>query len=236
MPVRSTTGSANDFPAGSVLASGNNNGGTVVGVGNIDTNIGPIKNDLAIATLADKFDDVTGSIVVANVGTGAATTDRVGVSGAIAGTATDGTKIAFTPSATQWVMQGGNVTSTLGGVANSVLRGGARDHNGQLNDAATEVARTKINDRKLGSKSDEEFDVLARPSDQIVPGRTKGTGAGNSNAFQNTTDTTVAVTTEVAPTRAVPGELTYHFGGVGKPTTDEYKAKDSYEDATDTSS
>ena len=229
MPVRSTKGAANDFPAGDVSASGNNDGGTVVGVGNIDTNIGPIKNDLAVATLADKFDDVTGSIVVANVGTGAATTDRVGVSGAIAGTATDGTKIAFTPNATQWVMQGGNVTTSLGGVSNTVLIGGARDYSGDLNDAATEVARTKINDRKIGSDSDRAMDILAVPSTQIVPGRTKGSGAGNSNAFQNTTDTTVAVTTEIAPSRAVPGELTYHFGGLGKPSTDEYKAKDSNE-------
>ena len=126
-------------------------------------------------------------------------------------------------------MQGGNVTTTLGGAANTVLRGGARDWSGDLNDAATEVARTKINDRKIGSKSDEAFDMLARPSTEIVPGRTKGTGAGNSNAFQNTTDTTVAVTTEIAPSRAVPGELTYHFGGLGAPTTDEYKAKDSNE-------
>jgi len=239
MPVRSTKGSANDFPAGSVAASGNNNGGIAVGVNHDhvqDAGSRNMSSGVPIVDFADKFDDVTGSIVVANIGTGAATTDRVGVSGAVAGTATDGTKIAFTPNATQWVMQGGNVTTTLGGAANTVLAGGARDYSGDLNDAATEVARTKINDRKLGSKSDEAYDTLARPSTQIVPGRTKGTGAGNSNAFQNTTDTTVAVTTEIAPSRSVPGELTYFFGGVGKPTTDEYKAKDAFEAADDTSS
>ena len=234
MPVRSTTGSANDFPAGASASSGVQNGGAMIHGGSNAAGI--MTKNLSLADIADKFDDVTGSIVVANIGTGAATTDRVGVSGAVAGTATDGTKIAFTPNATQWVMQGGNVTTTLGGAANTVLAGGARDYSGDLNDAATEVARTKINDRKLGSKLDEAYDTLARPSTQIVPGRTKGTGAGNSNAFQNTTDTTVAVTTEIAPSRSVPGELTYFFGGVGKPTTDEYKAKDAFEAADDTSS
>ena len=232
MPVRSTKGSANDFPAGSVSASGNNNGGIAIGVNHDhvqDAGSRNMSSGVPLVDFADKFDDVTGSIIVANVGTGAATTDRVGVSGAIAGTATDGTKIAFTPNATQWVMQGGNVTTSLGGVSNTVLIGGARDYSGDLNDAATEVARTKINDRKIGSDSDRAMDILAVPSTQIVPGRTKGSGAGNSNAFQNTTDTTVAVTTEIAPSRAVPGELTYHFGGLGKPSTDEYKAKDSNE-------
>ncbi len=45
----------------------------------------------------------------------------------------------------------------------------------------------------------------------------------------NPADGTAAVATEIFPTRALPGELTYHFGGLGKPTTDEYKAKDEYE-------
>ena len=232
MPVRSTKGSANDFPAGSVSASGNNNGGIAVGVNHDhvqDAGSRNMSSGVPIVDFADKFDDVTGSIIVANVGTGAATTDRAGLQSSQSGLAPEGAKIAFTPNATQWVMQGGNVTTTLGGAANTVLIGGARDWSGDINDAATEVARTKINDRKIGSDSDRAMDILAVPSTQIVPGRTKGTGAGNSNAFQNTTDTTVAVTTEIAPSRAVPGELTYHFGGVAKPTTDEYKAKDSNE-------
>ncbi len=227
MPVRSTTGSANDFPAGASASSGVQNGGAMIHGGSNAAGI--MTKNLSLADIADKFDDVTGSIVVANVGTGASTTDRAGLQSSQSGLAPQGAKIAFNASATQWVMQGGNVTTTLGGAANTVLRGGARDWSGDLNDAATEVARTKINDRKIGSKSDEAFDMLARPSTEIVPGRTKGTGAGNSNAFQNTTDTTVAVTTEIAPSRAVPGELTYHFGGLGAPTTDEYKAKDSNE-------
>ena len=62
-----------------------------------------------------------------------------------------------------------------------------------------------------------------------VPGRTKGTGAGNASTFVNPDDGTAAVKTEIKPTRGVSGELTYHFGGVAKPTTDDYKAKDAFE-------
>jgi hypothetical protein len=43
-------------------------------------------------------------------------------------------------------------------------------------------------------------------------------------------DGSTAATDDAAtPTRAVPGELTYHFGALGRPTTDEYKARDSFE-------
>ena len=88
----------------------------------------------------------------------------------------------------------------------------------------------------IGSKADEAFDVMARPSTEIVPGRTKGSNAGNATTMVNPADGSAAVANEIFPTRAVPGELTYHFGGLGKPTTDEYNAKDAYEDETDTSS
>ena len=54
--------------------------------------------------------------------------------------------------------------------------------------------------------------------------------------FVNPADGTAAVASEIFPSRAVPGELTYHFGGVNKATTDEYKSKEAYEDHTDTSS
>ena len=64
----------------------------------------------------------------------------------------------------------------------------------------------------------------------MVPGRTKGTGAGSDSNFVQVDDGSTAATDDAAsPTRGVPGELTYHFGGLGKATTDEYKARDSYE-------
>ena len=80
--------------------------------------------------------------------------------------------------------------------------------------------------------------MLAVPSTQRVPGRTKGSDAGSASTFAapDTGGSASLTDASITPTRAVPGELTYHFGGVAKPTTDEYKAKDSFEDATDTSS
>ena len=199
-----------------------NNNGTIVKGGNAASD-GPVTKVLGVNDLADDRGESFGSKVVANDGTGAATTDRVGVAKALSG----GT-LAFNASATQWVMQGGNVTSTLSGAANDVLRGGARDFNGDINDDAAEVARVKVGDRLIGNYAAATFDVTARPSTQIVPGRSKGTGAGNAHAFQNTTDTTNAVTTEIAASRSVPGELIYQFGGA-TPKLDDYKAKNANE-------
>lgn len=91
--------------------------------------------------------------------------------------------------------------------------------------------------RRIGSAADVAFDVLAVPSSGVVPGRTKGSNAGDAQNFVQADDGSTAATDQAAsPTRAVPGELTYHFGGLGKATTDEYKARDAFEDATDTSS
>lgn len=217
------------FAAGyDISKSGVADGGTVVKAGNIAAG-DPITNGLGTDTLADDRGASFGSKVLANVGTGASTTDRVGVSGAIAASAADKAEIAFNANATQWVMQGGNVTTSLGGNANTALIGGARDYAGDLNDVATEVARTKISDRLIGSKADEAFDIFAAPSTEIVPGLTKGSNAGNSSALVNPADGTAAVAAEIAPSKAVPGELTYHFGALAAPTTDEYKAKNANE-------
>jgi hypothetical protein len=90
--------------------------------------------------------------------------------------------------------------------------------------------------RRLGSAADVAFDVLAVPSSGVVPGRTKGSNAGDAQNFVQKDGSTAATDQAASPTREVPGELTYHFGGLGKATTDEYKARDAFEDATDTSS
>ena len=82
-------------------------------------------------------------------------------------------------------------------------------------------------DRKIGSGG--TFNVLATPSSGVVPGRTKGSGAGDANTFVMASGNVPAADDAAQPTRAIPGELTYHFGGLGKATTDEYKAKDSNE-------
>ena len=53
-----------------------------------------------------------GSKVVGNAND-AATQDKVGVSGAIQANVYDGESVVFNASATKWVMQGGNVTTSL---------------------------------------------------------------------------------------------------------------------------
>ncbi len=203
--------------------SGVVDGGTIVQAGNIDTTLGPINNDLGINTLADNVGDRTiGSKVVSNDGTGAATTDRAGVDKAVSG----GT-LAFVPDPTgarseTFVIR--TVTTKLSDVANTAIQ-----INGSIGVGQYDNIHGTIADRLIGSKADEAFDVLARPSTQIVPGRTKGSNAGNATTMVNPADGTAAVATEIFPTLALPGELTYHFGGLGKPTTDAYKAKNSNE-------
>lgn len=204
---------------GAYTAAGvKNDGGSVVKGGNVASD-SPMTNSLGLNTLADDFGTSFGSKVIANDGTGAATTDRAGVAKAVSG----GT-LAYQASATEWVVKGGNVASTLGGVSNDILASPARD-TGDLNDFATEAARTKISDRLVGSKADEAFNMFARPSSAIVPGRTKGSNAGSVSTMVNPADGTAAVATEIAPSQAVPGELTYFFGELAVATTDEYKSK-----------
>ena len=63
----------------------------------------------------------------------------------------------------------------------------------------------------------------------MVPGRVKGTDAGQVSTFVDPATGGATSESAILPTRAVPGELTYHFGAVNAPTTDEYKAIDSHE-------
>jgi len=191
-----------------------NDGGTVVKGGNVASD-SPMTNSLGVDTLANDFGTSFGSKVVAQADTG----DKAGVAKAVSG----GT-LAYQAGATEWVVKGGNVSSTLGGVSNSILASPARD-TGDLNDFDTKAARTKISDRLIGSKADEAFNMFARPSTDIVPGRTKGSNAGTVSTMVNPADGTAAVATEIAPSQAVPGELTYFFGELAVATTDEYKAK-----------
>lgn len=192
-----------------------NDGGTVVKGGAVASD-SPMTNSLGLNTLADDFGTSFGSKVVAQDGTA---DDYAGVAKAVSG----GT-LAYQAGATEWVVRGGNVTSTLGGVSNDILVGAGRD-TGSLNDFDTKAGRTKISDRLVGSKADEAFDIYARPSTDLVPGRTKGTDAGVVSTMVNPADGTAAVASEIAPSQAVPGELTYFFGELNAATTDEYKSK-----------
>jgi len=197
--------------------------GTIFNAGNVATG-GPVTSVVTLRNAAKQgFEDISavGSKVVANDGTGAATTDRAGVAKGVSG----GT-LAYNAGATEWIMRGGNVATTIGGVANTVLVSAGADIAGAF--TATRDGINQINStRTLGSGVTTEFDMFAVPSTQITPGFTKGAGAGNAQNFvaPSGAGDVASVDNAAAPTRTVPGELTYRFGAPN-PTNDVYKSKD----------
>jgi hypothetical protein len=213
-----------------VAASGNgaapsvekNNGGTVLGGGNISTT-GPMTKNLSINSLADNVGKAIGSKVIAKVGTGSQYTDRVGVSGAVPGSVTAGTTVlGYKANSTEWVMKGGNVTVTLGGTANTTLIGGQSGPKPDR-DGINQIQRTRTNGTL-------DIDVLARPSSGIASYVVK-TGGGTLKNFIDPAvagGATTSADSAGAPTRAVPGELVYMYGSI-LPKQDNYKAKDSFE-------
>jgi hypothetical protein len=196
-----------------------NNGGTVVNGGNIDS-ANPMTNNIGVNELNTGTD--YGSKVVDQNGL---SNDYAGVTTAKAGSA------------------GGLAYFPTGEERNFLLRG-AGDTSAKVNNSAsTAVSLPKgagvvnkihkvVSARKHGELATRSFNILARPSSAMVPGRTKGNNAGDSYNFVQKNGTSAAV--DDATT--VPGELTYHFGSLAEPTTDTYKPRDSYEDHTDTSS
>lgn len=196
-----------------------NNGGTIVNAGNVgaDSNITKVigLNELATGT-------EYGSKVLAKDGTA---DDYAGVATANAGGAGG---LAYFPTANDRnfiIRAAGDSCSKINNDATSLLSVMGAEHDGISRDSVHELNST----RRLGSDSDTEFNLLARPSTAMVPGRTKGTGAGSLQNYVQMDGTTAATDDAATPSRAVPGELTYHFGGLAGPTNDEYKARDSYE-------
>jgi hypothetical protein len=191
--------------------------GTIFNAGNVVAT-GPITSVVTLRDAADDVGDSFGSKVVANDGTGASTTDRVGVSGAFSNTP------AYNASATEWIMKGGNVSTTIGGVANTVLASAGSEIAGAF--TATRDNVNQLNStRRLGTGGG-TFDMFAVPSTEINPGFSKGANAGDAQNFVQADDgSTASADNAAAPTRTVPGELTYRFGAPN-PTQDNYKAKD----------
>lgn len=236
MPVIGTTDATG---GGWVVASGNNNGGVARGLSHVfqQDGAGVLSSGLPLNNDPDGIVGPIGSKIVSNDGTGAATTDRVGV-----GKAVSGGTLAFTPATTgtrseEWVVMG--VSTKIGGVANSQLTS-SRTHNDGL-------VKQGVSEQLIASQSGtfsndgNTYDVMAVPSTDITPNFAHHNAADyhtvNATAtFVNPADGTVAVASEIHPSRSVPGELTYHFGSASGPTTDEYKAKDAFEAADDTSS
>lgn len=205
-----------------------NDGGVVVNGGNIAAG-NPMTVNKSLVDMADGGEDYGSKVLAQAGGTG----DYAGVQAAKSG-GTGG--LAFFPNAQE-------------GERNFLLRGaGTADGNNEINNDSSTIltvpgsefdsvgirqvnsVNAVVDTRLYGSGVDTSFNVLAAPSTAMVPGRTKGTGAGSDSNFVQVDDGSTAATDDAAsPTRGVPGELTYHFGGLGKATTDEYKARDSYE-------
>lgn len=197
--------------------------GTIFNAGNIAAD-GPVTNAVTLRDAAKQTDadiSAVGSKVVANDGTGAATTDRAGVAKGVSG----GT-LAYNAGPTEWIMRGGNVAATIGGVANTILVSAGSDVAGAF--TATRDNVNEINStRRLGTGS--TFDMFAVPSGHINAGFQVGAGAGNAQNFVQADDgSTASADNAAAPTRGVPGELTYRFGGPN-PSGADYKAKDVFE-------
>lgn len=197
-----------------------NNGGTIANAGNVSAT-GPVNNTLGLNELYDGT-VAYGSQVVANDGTGGSTSDPWGVTKAYsAGT------LAYYPTPTQrnFLLRGaGDSAGKVNNVSNSMLNVVGAEVAGVNRSSIHKLVTT----RKLGSHSDTTLNILARPSTSVVPGRTKGTGAGNSQSYVQVDGSTAASDDAATPTRSVPGELTYMFGSV-TPKNDTYKAKNSYE-------
>ena len=206
-------------------------GGTVVNAGTpaSDSPITDVLNPNQLATGSEY-----GSQVVTNDGGDTpGFTDPAGVTTAKAA-GTGGLAYFPTKEDRNFIIKGAGATGAgkINNDASTLLTIPGAQYDGVGVDGIHETVKT----RRIGSASDVAFDVLAVPSSGVVPGRTKGSNAGDVQNFVMASGDVPASDDAATPTRAVPGELTYHFGGIGKPTTDEYKARDAFEDATDTSS
>ena len=219
-----TTSAATVANGWTLADSGVVDGGTIIKAGN-KVATSPITNDLSINTLADNVGDRTvGSKVVSNDGTGAATTDRAGV-----GKAVSGGTLAFIPDPTgarseTFVIR--TVTTKLSDVANTALQVNGTTGDGRYDNIHGTIAAAS------GNFAAGSYNVLAVPSTDITPNYTKDhetQDGGRAYTLINPADGSVAVASEIFPSLTLPGELTYHFGALGKPTTDEYKAKNSNE-------
>ena len=190
-----------------------NDGGTVLNGGNVASDSRITKN-ITIADAARYNGNDYGSQVVAQVGISG---DMAGVQKAVAG----GT-LAYTPTANgtgseNWIMRG--VTTKLGGVTNGVLLSGS-DYDGS--GPRVNKIHSTVKTQSLGVGA--EYNMLAVSDGTINPNHTAGSGVGVDSFFVKADDGSTTATDDAAnPTRAIPGELTYHFGGLGKPTTDEYQ-------------
>lgn len=194
------------------------NGGTVVAGGTLgpDSPMSKVLNTKDLST-GNEY----GSKVIAHTGTGGKYSDQVGIT-----TSKGAGTLAYNPSAgTNYILlQAGDNASKINGTTSTVLTIPGADYDGSPRDMIHKVVKT----HKYGSYATSVFNVLAQAGSGMVPGRTKGTGFGDTSNFVQLDGSTAASDEAATPTRNVPGELTYMFGSI-IPNNDNYKAKDSYE-------
>lgn len=195
-----------------------NDGGTVVAAGTLsDSPMTKVINVNELATGSEY-----GSKVVTNDGSGGEFTDPQGVIKA----KTSGT-FAYTPGKGEnFLVVGAGDTNAgkINGTSSTVLT-----VPGGVSNAKVNQINKLLTTRKIGSYATASYNVLAVPSSGVVPGRVKGSGAGNLSSYVATSGDFPATDDAASPTRAVPGELTYHFGKIAQPYNDVYKAKDTAE-------
>lgn len=198
------------------------NGGTILHGGNLSAD-SPMTRNIVISELADDFGQAYGSKVIAKAG-GDIYTDRVGISGAVPGNIVAGTtELGYKADGTEWVVVGGNVTRTLAGSAYTGLIGGAEGPD-STRDSTYELETTRL----LGVV---DVDTLAAPASGYNSFVTKSNGPGGAGGtvsnFINPAvagGATASADSAANSTLAVPGELTYMFGGK-LPQNDDYKAR-----------
>lgn len=197
-----------------------NNGGTLVGAGSPSNS--PITNVINVNELATGSE--YGSKVVANDGSGGEFTDPHGVQ-AVKPAGTGG--LAYYPDVNAGER---NFILKAAGASASKINNDATDilnvPGAQYAGVGQPTIHKLLTTRKLGVTT---YNVLAVPSSGVVPGRTKGAGAGDLVTYVSTTGNVAGTDDAASPTRSVPGELTYHFGRLSQPFNDDYKAKDSAE-------
>jgi hypothetical protein len=194
-----------------------NNGGIVVQAGNTS---GTLVSDLAVKSINGSKNQYGTKVVTDTAVAPFDYTDPHGVIKAkSAGT------FAYTPAAgTNYIVRAaGDNASKINNSSSALLN----VPGGVTNRSINRLTKTT----QVGTYATHKFDMLAVPSSGNFPGLTRGTGAGTPVLYVQADDGTTTSNVDDAsrPSRSVPGELTYHFGGINKPTSTGYKARDSYE-------
>ncbi|NDB57179.1 hypothetical protein EB001_01825 [bacterium] len=196
------------------------NGGTLINAGNVSAN-GPIANVLDLVEVNGGRHSYGSKVYIDNSNSGGSlNADPHGVAKAYsAGT------FAYNPAA------GSNFIMRLAGDTNAGKISNVSSTALQVGGNKTPVSiHALTSTRRAGSYSDRVFNLYAVPNGYVFPNLTRGTGAGNLSSYVQADDgvTTTNVDNAAFPTRSVPGEFTYMFGGKS-PKNDAYKAKNSYE-------